>query len=377
MNTQFISALEQICDEKNIPKQVLLDGIQEALIAAYRRDFLNDPDGENQDQEVRVFLHPDTGQFKLYTDKLVVEDRIDNPNSQISLEDAKKLDKNVKIGDFVEVEEDSAEFGRVAAQTAKHVMLQKIREAEKSKIADEYRDQIGKVITVNIGRSDSMGIRVDLANKGQGIIYPSGQIPGERLYPGLRVKVLVEEVDQDKRGPAVVLSRTNPDFIRGLFEAEVPEIGLGSVEVVKIVREPGIRSKISVKSDVNGIDPVGTLVGGRGVRVQAVLNELGNEKIDIVEHSDDSIQAIKNALKPTEVESIDLDSDQKVATVKVRDDQYSLAIGSKGMNVKLAAKLLGIKIDVVNTEDSVESIALEAASLGRHEEDPDQQNQSV
>ncbi|MCA9349649.1 transcription termination/antitermination protein NusA [Candidatus Saccharibacteria bacterium] len=376
MNTQFISALEQICDEKNIPKQTLLDAIQEALIAAYRRDFLNDPDGENQDQEVRVFLHPETGEFKLYVDKKVVE--VVENNSQISLEDARKLKgKEVKLGDYIEVEEDSAEFGRVAAQTAKHVMLQKIREAEKSKIADEYRDQIGKVITVNIGRSDNMGVRVDLANKGQGIIYPSGQIPGERLYPGLRVKVLVEEVDQEKRGPAVVLSRTSPDFIKGLFEAEVPEIGLGSVEVMKIVREPGIRSKISVRSDVNGIDPVGTLVGGRGVRVQAVLNELGNEKIDIVEYSDDPVQAIQNALKPTEVESIEFDQDQKLATVRVRDDQYSLAIGSKGMNVKLAAKLLGIKIDVVNTDDSVESIALEAALLDANEKDANQANQPV
>lgn len=344
MHNQFISAIEQICEEKGIPKEMVLEAIEAALIAAYKKDF------GDKDQEVRVELNPDSGEATIYIIKEVVEE-VENPMLQISLADAKKVSKTAKVGETVEIKEDNKEFGRVAAQTAKQVIVQRIREAERDVVFSEYSGKEGTIINATVQRFENGNAYIDLG-KATGIMFPNDQIPGEKYYPGQRVKVYVVRVEQTSRGPQIVVSRTHPDMIRHLFEMEVPEIANGSVEIAGIAREAGARTKIAVKSNAEGVDPVGTFVGGRGTRVQAVMGELGEEKIDIIAYSDDPATYITNALSPTKVLSVKIDEENKKALVKVPEDQLSLAIGKAGQNVRLAAKLTGWNVDIDGADEA-------------------------
>ncbi|MDQ5943679.1 MAG: transcription termination/antitermination protein NusA [Patescibacteria group bacterium] len=346
MQSQFVTAIEQICEEKGISKDSVIEAIEAALIAAYKKDF------GDKDQEVRVTLDNDTGEARIFVSKEVVKEVQEGFEMlQISLADASKLDSKAKLGEMVEYEEDNKEFGRVAAQTAKQVIMQRIREAEREVVFSEFSDKEGQIISSTVQRVERGNVYIDLGHA-VGVLFPNDQLPNERYYTGQRVKVYVVRVEQTQRGPQIVVSRTHPEMIRRLFEMEVPEISNDSVEIVAIAREAGMRTKIAVKSNIDGVDPVGTFVGGRGSRVQAVMNEIGEEKIDIIPYSEDPVEYISSALSPTKVISVKVDDDEKKAVVKVPEDQLSLAIGKSGQNVRLAAKLTGWNVDIDGADES-------------------------
>jgi N utilization substance protein A len=350
MQNQFISAIEQICEEKGISKEMVLEAIEAAIVAAYKKDF------GGKEQEVRAEFNYDTGEVTVYVTRKVV-DKVEDPMTQLSISEAKKLQKDVKLGDMIEVKENNKEFGRVAAQTAKQVIVQRIREAERDVVFSEFSDKEGLIINATVQRFENGNVYVDLG-KATGVMFSNDQIPNEKYYPGQRVKVYVVRVEQTTRGPQIVVSRTHPEMVRRLFEMEVPEIATGAVEIVAIAREAGARTKIAVKSNVEGVDPVGTFVGGRGTRVQAVMGELGEEKIDIIAYSDDPAEYITNALSPTKVINVKIDEENKKALVEVPEDQLSLAIGKAGQNVRLAAKLTGWNVDIDGADDAgIEEIA--------------------
>ena len=344
MQNQFLSAIEQICEEKGISKDMVMEAIEAAIVAAYKKDF------GDKEQEVRVELDPNNGDATIFVTKEVVEN-LEDPMIQLSLADAKKAKKDATIGDFIEVKEDNKEFGRVAAQTAKQVILQRIREAERDVVFSEFSDKEGLIINATVQRFENGNAYIDLG-KATGVMFPNDQIPNEKYYPGQRIKVFVVRVEQTNRGPQIVVSRSHPDMVRRLFEMEVPEIANGTVEIAGIAREAGARTKISVKSNAEGVDPVGTFVGGRGTRVQAVMGELGEEKIDIIAYSENPAEYITNALSPTKVISVKIDEENKKALVKVPEDQLSLAIGKSGQNVRLAAKLTGWNVDIDGADDA-------------------------
>ncbi len=344
MQNQFLSAIEQICEEKGISKDMVLEAIEAAIVAAYKKDF------GDKEQEVRVELNPDNGEGTIFVTKEVVES-VEDPMIQITLSDAKKVKKDAEMGDLVEIKEDNKDFGRVAAQTAKQVIVQRIREAERDVVFSEFSDKEGLIINATVQRFENGNAYIDLG-KATGVMFPSDQIPNEKYYPGQKIKVFVVRVEQTNRGPQIVVSRSHPDMVRRLFEMEVPEIANGTVEIAGIAREAGARTKISVKSNAEGVDPVGTFVGGRGTRVQAVMGELGEEKIDIIAYSDNPAEYITNALSPTKVINVKIDEENKKALVKVPEDQLSLAIGKSGQNVRLAAKLTGWNVDIDGADDA-------------------------
>lgn len=336
---QLALAVKTIAEEKNLPEDVVQEVVEQALAAAYRRDY------GDREQEVRVSMNLNNGEVDAYVSKEVVENVTDE-RFEISLKDAGAMKKNAKVGDTIEMHEKVENFGRVAAQTAKQVILQRLREAEREIIMNEYEDKIGTVITGIVARVEGRIVRVDLG-KAQGIMPMSEQIQGERYYPGQRLKVFLKDVERGFRGPQLVVSRGNTQFVEWLFRAEVPEMENGAVEIKGIAREPGVRSKIAVASSVPGVDPVGTFVGGHGTRVNAVMSEIGEqEKIDIVVWNDDTVTYITNALSPTKVSKVTLDENNKKAKVTVPEDQLSIAIGKSGQNVRLASKLTGYDIDI-------------------------------
>ena len=344
MQNQFLSAIEQICEEKGISKDMVLDAIEAAIIAAYKKDF------GDKEQEVRVELNPDSGEATIFVTKEVVEN-VEDPMIQLTLANAKKVKKDATMGDMIEIKEDNKDFGRVAAQTAKQVIVQRIREAERDVVFSEFSDKEGLIINATVQRFENGNTYIDLG-KATGVMFPSDQIPNEKYYPGQKIKVYVVRVEQTNRGPQIVVSRSHPDMVRRLFEMEVPEIANGTVEIAGIAREAGARTKISVKSNAEGVDPVGTFVGGRGTRVQAVMGELGEEKIDIIAYSENPAEYITNALSPTKVINVKIDEENKKALVKVPEDQLSLAIGKSGQNVRLAAKLTGWNVDIDGADDA-------------------------
>ena len=363
MNTQFISAIEQICDEKGLSKEIVLEAIEAALAAAYKKDY------GDRDQEVRVQLDEATGEPRIFVSKEVT-DEVENPFLQISVADAQKYKKGAKAEDVVEYEEDNKDFGRVAAQTAKQVIVQRIREAEREVVFAEYSDKEDTILNAVVQRIEGNNVFVDLG-KASGIMFPAEQIRGEHYYPGQRLKVYIVRVEQTARGPQIVVSRSHPDMIRRLFEMEVPEIESGNVEIMGIAREGGARTKIAVRSNADGVDAVGTFVGGRGARVQAVMADLGEEKIDIIPFSEDDKTFIASALSPTKVISVTLDEAEKKAVVRVPEDQLSLAIGRQGQNVRLAAKLTGWNVDIESADDAgIEATAEVAAAEPVAEEAP-------
>lgn len=336
---QLALALRSIAEEKNLPEDTVQEIVEQALAAAYRRDY------GDREQEVRVAMNLNTGDVDAYVSKEVVE-RVGDPAYEINLADAQVMQKNAKIGDMIEIHEEVKNFGRVAAQTAKQVILQRLREAEREIVMNEYEDKIGTVINALVSRVEGNIVRVDLG-KAQGIMPRSEQIQGERYYPGQRLKVFLKDVERGPRGPQLVVSRGSIHFIEWLFRAEVPEMESGAVEIKGIAREAGVRTKLAVHSTVPGVDPVGTFVGGHGTRVNAVMSEIGEqEKIDIVVWDANQVVYITNALSPTKIAKVTINEADKKAVVTVPEDQLSIAIGKGGQNVRLASKLTGYELDI-------------------------------
>jgi len=336
---QLTLAVRTIAEEKNLPEDIVMSVIEQAIAAAWRRD-----NGE-RDQEVRSELDVEKGTAKVFVSREVVE-AVGSDAYEISLEDARKLKKDAELGDMVEEEHEVSSFGRVAAQTAKQVVLQRLREAEREVVLAEYEDKIGTVVNGTVQRVEPRVIRIEIG-KANGIIPQSEQIQGEYYSVGSRLKVFIKDIERDNRGPQLILSRGNTEFIEYLFRQEVPELESGAVEIKAIAREAGRRTKLAVASTVPGVDPVGTFVGGHGTRVQAVMNEVGDqEKIDIVTYDANIEQFIKNALSPAEVVKVEIREADKRATVYVNEDQQSIAIGRGGQNVRLASHLTGYELDI-------------------------------
>ncbi len=340
-------AVKTIAEEKNLPEESVQEIVEQALAAAYRRDY------GDREQEVRITMNLNNGEVDAYISKEIVE-RVGDDRFEISLSDAQVMRKNAAIGETVEIHEKVENFGRVAAQTAKQVILQRLREAEREIVMAEYDDKIGTIINGLVSRVEGMIVRIDLG-KAQGIMPKSEQIQGERYYPGQRLKVFLKDVERGFRGPQLVVSRGSSEFIRDLFQNEVPEMESGMVEIKNIAREAGVRSKIAVASSTQGVDPVGTFVGGHGTRVNAVMSEIGEqEKIDIVVFDEDPKTYIVNALSPTKVTKVEINEAEKKATVIVPEDQLSIAIGKSGQNVRLASKLTGYDLDISGEEPKPE-----------------------
>lgn len=336
---QLTLALHTIAEEKNLPEATVLDVIEQAIAAAWRRD-----NGE-RDQNVRAELNINEGTAKVFVQREVVDDVV-NDATEISLDDAKKVKTDAKLEDVIEESHEVTSFGRVAAQTAKQVVLQRLREAEREVVLAEFEDKIGTVVTGIVQRVEPRVVRIELG-KAMGILPQSEQIQGEFYSVGQRVKVFIKDIERDNRGPQLILSRGNEAFIEYLFRQEVPEMETGAVEIKGIAREAGRRTKLAVSSTVPGVDPVGTFVGGHGTRVNAVMNEIGNqEKIDIVTYDDNIDTFIRNALSPAEIIRVELDKEAKRAKVIVAEDQQSIAIGRGGQNVRLASRLTGYELDI-------------------------------
>ncbi len=358
---QMAALVDIISEEKNLPKEIVLDVVEQAIAAAWRKD------NGDRDMNVRATLNTTTGEADVYIMREVIEDEIAyNPATEIPLKEA---GEGKQLGDIVEEKCPVKSFGRVAAMTAKQVVVQRLREAEREAVLTMFEDKIGTVVNGTISRVEPKLVRVDLG-RANGIMPRSEQIDGEYYTVGERIKVYIKGVERNDRGAQLVLSRGSVEFIEYLFRQEVPEIENGTVEIKGIAREAGRRTKIAVMSSVPGVDPVGTFVGGRGVRVQAVMNEIGErEKIDIINWSDNASEFIREALSPAEVNKVEIDG--KKAKVLVSEDQQSIAIGKQGQNVRLASKLTGFDIDIelskaapkkkkTNVEDSLLS-ALEDA----------------
>lgn len=341
---QLAGAIKTLADEKNLPLETVQEIVEQALAAAYRRDY------GDREQEVRVTMNLNSGDVDAYIAKDVV-DQVENPEFEISLGEAQTIRKDAKVGEQVEIHEKVSDFGRVAAQTAKQVILQRLREAERDIVMTEYEDKIGTVVNAVVGRVEGNIVRVDLG-RAQGIMPRSEQIQGERYYPGQRLKVYLKDIERGTRGPQLVVSRGCPQFVEWLFGGEVPEMESGAVQIKNIAREGGVRTKLAVASTVPGVDPVGTFVGGHGTRVNAVMSEIGDqEKIDIIVYDDDPAEYIKSALAPTKVNTVKIDEATKKALVMVPEDQLSIAIGRGGQNVRLASKLTGYEIDVQGSKE--------------------------
>lgn len=341
---ELVAAVKILAQEKNLSEEQIHQIVEQAMAAAWRRDY------GQKGNDAHASLSLNDGGLKIWINKEVT-DEVEDLATQLSLDEAKEYDKKAKVGDVIHINvEIPGDFGRVAAQTAKQVILHKLRELEREIIANEYEGRVGEVLTGSVQRVEPRMVKVDLG-KAVGILPASEQIRGEFYSIGSRIKVLLKDVEKDgPRGPQIVLSRSNPEFIKYLFAQEVPEMENGAVEIVKVARSAGARSKIAVKSNVPGVDPVGTFVGSHGVRVQAVTNEIGDqEKVDIIPYDEDEETYMINALSPTRVTTVKLSTDQdgtKRAKVVVPEDQLSVAIGRAGQNVRLASELTGYEIDI-------------------------------
>ncbi len=358
---QLALAMRTIAEEKNLPEETVQEVIEQALAAAWRRDH------GDREQEVRATMNMNTGDVRVYVSQEVVE-TVENDATQLSVEDAQKIKKDAKVGDVIEHEEKVATFGRVAAQTAKQVILQRLREAEREIVSAEFEDKIGTIINGIVTRVEPRLVRLDLG-KAQGIMPMSEQIQGERYYPSQRLKVFLKEIERGFRGPQLIVSRGSNEFIDLLFASEVPEMESGAVEIKQTAREAGVRTKIAVASNVPGVDPVGTFVGGHGTRVQAVTSEVGEqEKIDIIVWAKETAEFISNALSPTKPTRVAVDEANKKAVVTVPQDQLSIAIGKAGQNVRLASKLTGYEIDIVPEADVAPAVEVPKTKPKRKED---------
>ena len=350
MKSDFLVALTQLAAERNLPREVVLSAIEAALVSAYRKDNVTSA------QDVSVRLDPGTGEISVYALKTVV-DEITDPTQELLLKDARKLKPEVEIGDSVATDSISHNAGRIAAQTAKQVVMQRLREAERELVFLEYADREGEVFTVNIQRMEPKQVIVDLG-RAEAILPASEQVPMERYRPGQKLKVLLQSVRRSTKGPELIVSRADRLLLERLFEMEVPEIYNGAVEIVAIAREPGARSKVAVRARQDGVDPVGSCVGLRGVRIQNIVNEVQGEKIDVVAWTNEPAKFIANALSPSQVLRVELNEETQSAIAIVPDRQISLAIGKEGQNARLAARLTGWNVDI---RSNVEAETPEAA----------------
>lgn len=388
---EFGSAIAQICEEKGISKEKVIETIEAALAAAYKKDYgkkgqniraiFDEVSGDARfflvkevvDETMREFPTEETdekdeereeknkGQEREVKEEFSEEEKLPrfNPERDLTLEQAQAIKPDAQAGDIIETElEEKKDYGRVAAQTAKQVIIQRIREAERDAMYDEYKNKEGEVVSGVIQRIEGRNVFIDLG-KSIGVLFPSEQVERESYRVGQRVKVYLMKVDAGAKGPGITLSRVSPEMIRRLFELEVPEIFAGTVEIKAIAREAGERTKIAVSSNEEGIDPIGSCVGQKGTRVQAVIDELGGEKIDIILWNDDISRFISASLSPAKVLKVDVNETEKRAEVSVPEDQLSLAIGKKGQNVRLAAKLTGWKIDITGVKADGETVRAE------------------
>ena len=354
MKSEFEIAITQLCSDRNLPAQVILEAIESALVSAYKRNF-----GANQN--VQVTLDPHTGQARVYVTKLVVEDLQDD-RTEMSLAEARIHKPDATYADTVQIELTPRNFGRIAAQTAKQVIMQRIREAERDSVYQEYSDRSGEVVNGTVRNIDGPTGNVTISmGKAEALLPRAEQIPGEQYRFGQRLRLYISEVAKTGHGPQIIVSRAHRGLLRRLLELEVPEIYNGTVEVKSIAREPGSRSKIAVAALQPGIDPVGSCVGMRGVRIQNIVNELNGEKIDVVAWSPDDEIFIANALSPAKVLSVRLNKTDKAAQVVVPDRALSLAIGKEGQNARLAAKLTGWRIDIRSETEAAQEAERMAA----------------
>lgn len=337
MNIEFLEALRDLEKEKGIALDILLEAIEAALLSAYKRNF-------GSLQNARVHIERDTGDLKVYTQRSVV-DVVEDPRLEIALDEADKINPNYQIGDVVEDEVTPRDFGRIAAQTAKQVVVQRIREAERNIVFDEFVNREGEIVTGSVQRFEQKNVLIELG-KTEAILMPSEQMLGENYRHGERIKVYIVEVRKTTKGPQIIVSRTHPGLLKRLFELEVPELQDGIVELKAIAREAGARSKIAVYSKDENVDPVGACVGPKGMRVQNIVNELNGEKVDIIKWNTDPSKFVASSLSPAKVMAVEVWDEEKIARVIVPDYQLSLAIGKEGQNARLAAKLTNWKIDI-------------------------------
>ncbi len=356
MKSDFMLAITQLSAEKNLPKETVLRAVEAALVSAYKKDNFT------ANQDILVKINPNTGGVRVWAQKTVVEHPVDQ-HRELSLDEALQIKSDAQLGDTIEVEATPHNAGRIAAQTAKQVILQRLHEAEHSAIFEEYSDKEGEIFTGLVRRIEPRQIFIDLGRT-EAILPAAEQVHNERYRVGQRLKVCLLEVIQTNRGPRVLVSRSHPNLLRRLFELEVPEVLNGAVELKSIAREAGYRSKVAVAARQEGIDPVGCCVGLRGIRIQNIVNELNGEKIDVVMWHPDRSVFITNALSPAQVLSVTVNDEEETATVVVPDNQLSLAIGKEGQNVRLAAKLIGLRIDIKSASEA----EAEAKSLAAAEE---------
>ena len=350
MSKELVSALDALEEEKGIKAEVLIEALEEALKKAYEKNY-------DESENVEVQFDKKKGSIKVFAVKTVVAE-IEEPYEQISLEEALELNKAYEVGDEIRFEVTPKDFGRLAAQTAKQIIMQKVREAERGVVYDNFVGYEDEIITGEVEREDSRYLYIILPGNQMAAMKPNDQMPSENYQMGDKIKVLVSQVQNEQKGPQVFVSRTHPDLVKRLFEAEVPEVFDGTVEIKSIAREAGDRSKIAVYSHNENLDAVGTMVGQRGARVQSVVTELSGENMDIVEWTEDAAEFIKNSLNPAEVVEVIFDpNNDRAATVLVPDYQLSLAIGKRGQNARLAARLPGFKIDIKPESAREEAIA--------------------
>lgn len=405
--SEITNAIRQLCEEKNLSYEVVLETIESALSAAYRKDF------GSKNQNIKVIFYPETGDSEVYDVKAVVEDlpedevvvveeederpkkskkedtsdlivetkegemekRRFNPKTEIQLQDARLLKEDAEIGEEIRVKLPTPEeYGRMAAQTAKQVIVQKIREAERNMVMREFKEREHEVVSGIVQRQEARLVLVDLG-KSTGILPNEEQIPGEQYRPGARIKVYVKEVRDGVRGPEILLSRVSEEIVRKIFTNEIPEIANGLIELKAVAREAGFRSKVAVWAANESLDPIGSCVGQRGARIQTIISELGGEKVDIIEYNEDPAKYIAHALAPAKVADVQVYFENHKAVVTVNEDQQSLAIGRSGQNVRLAARLTGWNIDVVGKATPIVAKKLsEEASLDNSEEEFIQNN---
>jgi len=354
MNKEILLVVDAVSNEKGVDKDVIFEAIEIALATATKKRYNNDVD-------IRVKIDRETGDYETFRRWEVVEDdEMEHPERQTTLSAAQLDNPDIQVGDFIEEEVDSIDFGRIAAQTAKQVIVQKVREAERAQVVEIYQDRIGELVMGVVKRVERGNVYLDLGNNADAIIPREDMIPRESVRPGDRIRGFLKEINTEVRGPQLFVSRTDPRFLVELFKIEVPEVGEGLIDIVAAARDPGLRAKIAVRSNEPRIDPVGACVGMRGSRVQAVSNELAGERVDIVLWDENPAQFVINAMSPAEVESIVVDEDSHTMDVAVSEEQLSQAIGRGGQNVKLASELTGWTLNVMSVEEAEEKNEAEA-----------------
>lgn len=357
MQNQFIAAVNQLVAEKNLPKETVMEVIEAAFKTAYRKDY------GTKDQEIHVELS-DTGESaNIFLEKEVV-DEVEDENIEISAKDAKKYNKKAKVGDTVKIDVTPMEYGRIAAQSAKQVIMQKLQEAERNLMYEAFKDRENELINTQVHRVQGDRVYIDMGK----IILElprEHKIPGERYYAGQRLKLYLDKVMKTTKGPRLVISRTHPDLVKKLLELEIPEIAQGTVEIKKIARDPGMRCKIAVVSHDEKVDPVGACVGQKGVRVQAIMDELNGERIDVIPYTEDKLDFLRRSMEPAKISYIDINEERQYVKVYVEESERAMAIGRKGQNVRLASKLNDMEIDISDISEISEEDKKRLASTMR------------